>query len=392
LKGNPCAFRLIFALFGAVLGVLVLTGCSGRSSPHSTSETTPPPATVSSVAIAGGDLTLAPGTTGTLTGQALDQSGNPIDAAITWHSSDTTIATVSEGTVTAVALGQARITASASGVTSNPATVVVNPSQSTDSAVAAAVAAGKISAEQGLVYQVLGIFGDPRLPVEYRGTSDHGVTPYDLTLLTAANQFDSLSPDSQDMIGPYLIPPAYWQSAASAPARVSVKSVGRPSSVRPDYCGGAIGANWVSNDTSHFRMWYDKKNHPDQATMATNIGTYAELAYTALVLDSGFNAPLADGSWSCDGGDARLDIYITPLTGFDGVTVPLGLIGLGTASAAFIEIRQVHCHRLHHDHLRRPTYLCARQRQWTDRDGISRLDFSTGSQCHERDLHGRGNH
>ena len=324
------------SLIAIVLTATLIAACGGSdSTPASLAPS------VASVTISGGNLTLAPGTTGTLTAQTLDASGNSVDAAVTWHSSDATVAIVSDGTVTAVALGQSQVTAEANGVVSTAQLVVVNPSQSAERAIAAALAAGQITDEQALMYNVLAVFNDPRLPPSYRSTSDQPESSHDLLLYEAANRFATLSAANQDVIGPYLVPPSY-ATKVPASSRASVKDANPRINLRSDYCSGSLLSTWASKDTPHFRVWYNSSTRPEQAASALAIGGYAETAYAALVGGPGFNAPLPDTAWACDGGDSRTDIYLLE-DSFEGgrfaaFTVPLDAVGDGDPSAAFIRI------------------------------------------------------
>lgn len=116
--GYVRGFRSLALAALAVLLALGLSGCgTGVSAP-----------TVARVVITpGAQLLTASGESRTLTAQAYDASGDPLDAPISWSSSDDGAVTVDEaGVVTSVAaLGSALITASAQGVDSFPASIVI---------------------------------------------------------------------------------------------------------------------------------------------------------------------------------------------------------------------------------------------------------------------------
>lgn len=111
--------RGVALVVAALLVVLGLGGCGTGA---------PPSKTVAKVVITPGALLFTgAGATGTLTAQALDANGAPIDATIRWASSDATVVEVDDdGTVTTnTELGSALVTASADGVDSFPTSIVV---------------------------------------------------------------------------------------------------------------------------------------------------------------------------------------------------------------------------------------------------------------------------
>ncbi len=364
MKSIKSAFRL-----GALLLLLAVSACQNHTGSPSGASSQPPPdgsssggasssgggsstaPAVASVVISGNDVALAPGTSTTFTAQGLDANGNSLATPFTWQSSDNTVATVSDGTVTAIALGQVQITATANGVTSPPRTVYVNPSGSTEQAVTAAVAAGQITAEQALVYEVWSVFNDPRLPGQFWATTDQPDNINDALLEDAADAFESLSPQAQAEIGPYLIPPAYSAASPAAPGssggRRAVEHASTqpqdfgPSQERKQFCGSAK-ADWKSVDSPHFRVWYNAKTHPEQAAPAADIDGYAETAYTDLNSGLTLTVPLSDaGLWPCDGGDKRLDIYVMENNlgdGLRGQTIVLHDGSDGSTSSVFIEV------------------------------------------------------
>ncbi len=354
-EGRRHLTRCFAAAIVAFLGAL-MAGCDGHHTVGTAGGSPPPAQTqtpmIASVTIAGDDLTLAPGSKGAYSAQATDASGNPIPSTFTWQSSDASIATVNDGSVTAVAVGHVQITAMAGNIVSAARTVYVNPSQSAEQAIGAAVANGTLTAEQALVYEVWAVFNDARLPGQYRATPDQPQDSHDLVLKQAVDQFESLTPADQDAIGQYLMPPAYWQpsggSSTSAPATPVVSRLGtrRAAPIKPhlpDYCvNGIPDPHWSYIDTANFfRIWHDSRatDAPAQVVAAPAIGSYAEIAYAALVGTSRFATPVSDAGLVCDGGNNRIDIFIMP----DRIGVPAATIDRqdtsgGSTSAAFIEI------------------------------------------------------
>jgi len=109
----------------AFLGfVAILAACSGGSTTPP-----PPPATVASVVVTPGTLTLVVGQNGTLAATALSASGTAIAGkTASWSSSTPAVATVSnEGVVTAVTPGSSTVTATIDGKTGSASVTVVPP-------------------------------------------------------------------------------------------------------------------------------------------------------------------------------------------------------------------------------------------------------------------------
>jgi hypothetical protein len=297
---------------------------------------------VATVVIQQADVGLAPGGTAPLTARALDAAGSPVSAAIAWSSSDGSIATVdASGVVTALALGSAQITAAAGGVTSAPVSVWVNSPGSTDHLLAAAVAAGELSADEALVYRVWAAFGDPRLPGKYRGNVDNSDHGDDLLMAEAADRFDALTPEQQDDIGDYFVPPAYERGPAATPPGTAAAA----SESRPGFCSGwTLNSDWVSQDTDHIRVWHTLKGTTWSPASITAVVDAAKASYDTLVSAGGFRAPLDDsqGLGLCYGGDGKLDIYLLEesLGGNLALTEPMGSRG-SDPLAAYILVSSV---------------------------------------------------
>ena len=69
----------------------------------------------------------------------------------------------------------------------------------------AAVTAGTISSETGLLYKVYNTFADPRLPPRYHG--DDSKLPDSHALDYALQRWDSLSSPTREALRPFLTPP-----------------------------------------------------------------------------------------------------------------------------------------------------------------------------------------
>ncbi|MFQ5472653.1 MAG: hypothetical protein ACE5FA_07200, partial [Dehalococcoidia bacterium] len=90
----------------------------------------------------------------------------------------------------------------------------VGPPPSSFDLIDQAVLDGSIDDETGLIYKVYTVFGDDRLPGQYKGDDSGG--PKDSFIITdVQSQFDTLSPEAQAILRPFLIPPIYMGSWAS---------------------------------------------------------------------------------------------------------------------------------------------------------------------------------
>jgi hypothetical protein len=169
-----------------------------------------------------------------------------------------------------------------------------------------AVADHLISDEQALTYKVFAAVGDPRLPAQYRGDDRGEIEPNSLT--TAALQFSTLSPATQDLIGPYLVPPfvvgSSWDlrhgggraGASSFPAIVC-----RPWQT---LCG--ILHSWEYVTGAHVRVWYLSANRATDLPIANDFVSQAEFHIWGQLLSvMGTQALLTDL-----GDGAHLDIEL----------------------------------------------------------------------------------
>ena len=251
-----------------------------------------------------------------------------------WSSSDPAIARVdANGQVTALAKGSAVISASA-GASIASARVDVYRSRGADrdptstSLIAQALARGTIDAEQALTYRVYAQFGDARLPAAYDGAPD--AAPDHMLLRDVATRLGTLSPATQGVLRPFLLPPIYLQSAhaqalggASGPdARARIEAYAarpRPLDINCNVAAGPSAYGRVSATTTDSRFTFNvfyfpmHGDDPDpQAALARQIAAAAVDAYgiETGVID---RFPLSDAGLPCNGGDAGIDIYLVPL-------------------------------------------------------------------------------
>jgi hypothetical protein len=319
----------------ACVAVLAACGGSGEDSPGSGNPgggnpgggNPPPPPAIQSVTVTPATATLDPGQTQVFTAVARDAGGNTITTAFNWSTSDAAIATInSAGLATGVAAGSVSIQASAGGVTSGAAALTVRTPAPTTGAsseelIAAALAAGQIDAETALAYRVFANYRDARLPAQYRGNDTNVIGEVTAKAeLDAA--FDTLSPALQDQLAPFLMRPSSVGSwlDRNPPASPRIARASGDGPVRPQVrlrCLG-ITSDWVAVDppTAGVRVWYDR-NEVGHDQIAAYVAARIEAkAWPVLISQLGFLPPLDDRTLvGCDGGDARLDIYIVEQSG-----------------------------------------------------------------------------
>lgn len=164
---------------------------------------------------------------------------------------------------------------------------------------------GAIDAETALVYKVLASFEDPRLPPQYRGTMvTHGIDTY--AAAEAAAVFETLSPASQQIIGPFLVPPFHEGSWDDIRSTGTDSRLGATGAVP---CGATLrGWTSVLSPSRQVRIWWKSENPADQvpAEYLASVADKMLLKFSALlgrnpILDNGSSLP-------CRGGDDAIDV------------------------------------------------------------------------------------
>lgn len=193
-------------------------------------------------------------------------------------------------------------------------TVAVDPPPSSHDLIEDAVAAGEITEEEGLVFQVFSDFGDPRLPerfvAEPTGLGEGA-------LAEAAGAWDGLSGAAQETLRPFLIPPFYAGSHWSpvTPTAVTGRAAETPSLDAP-WCSGSTDVQPLFETWSHLdttggeaRIWWLASNTADATTAAHLRDELENKILPALVGLMG-TGPKPDGGGACDGGSPALDIAL----------------------------------------------------------------------------------
>src|SRR4051812_40653316 len=210
------------------------------------------------------------------------------------------------------ALGGYRVLACAgkSCGASKPLTVTSRPVGTRD-LVDQAVAAGKLSPEQGLVYRVFAAFGDRRLPAAYAGDD---TAHEDTVMREVAESLPKLSSAQRRQVQPFFTPPAARVSGASASAKSSCSTTKF----------AARGWRSVAQSDGHVRVWWHESNQRRFAARARTMLAEADESWRKLWPVFGRD-PVGDEGQRCfHGGDGKLDIYLVNRTNGDtkGEAIP----------------------------------------------------------------------
>lgn len=209
------------------------------------------------------------------------------------------------------------------------------PRTTVEAAIAAAAAAGEIDAETALAYRAYALFGDARLPSKLRAATapDDDADEVDGNAVIDAlrGAWDGLAPGTRAALAPFRIRPGASGSwldgdadpAAAQPAGSAQPTAdGRESALARPACTRNATWNNVAGAAAPVRVWYDK-TRPADLTQAQAVAAALDTkVWPTLVTSLGFKAPLSDLPRACDGGDARLDLYIVAALGSRGATVP----------------------------------------------------------------------
>ncbi len=183
---------------------------------------------------------------------------------------------------------------------------------STDTLIDQAVAAHRISAEQGVIYHVYDQFADPRLPDAYQGTAG---PQDDLLMATVQQNLKSYSATTQAKLAPFLVAPMYvgswWQQRYDPGASQAHSAAG-------DYRCGRIGdGRWSYLDAIGIpiRVWW-QDGHPDDEALAKKLLLAYETKIWPDVTGLMGRKPLSDGTHSglfCNGGNGSYDVDLLDL-------------------------------------------------------------------------------
>jgi hypothetical protein len=198
-----------------------------------------------------------------------------------------------------------------------PLTVTEAPT-ATRELIEAAVKSGSLRAEQALVYRLLGVFGDPRLPAKFRGDAadpDHAI------LRDVAAAWPGLSPRARATVRPFFTPPAARGTRRAGVVSTARRSLADP--VLPCDSDQLAAKSWRSIAGQHVRIWWDSAGEEKLGPRARSMLTEVEKKMWPKMAAIMGRTPLPDGDVTCFNGlEAKLDIYFFPVTGARAVTVP----------------------------------------------------------------------
>lgn len=214
---------------------------------------------------------------------------------------------------------------------------------SSDALIDAAQSRGEIDSETALIYHVYASFGDPRLPAQFRGTPG---APSDRELAgELAERFAQLSPQTQAILQPFLIPPYYagsWWDLRQNKAALAGSSIGTAQlrCGQNGHSSDPLLNQWHYADSAGgmVRVWWQARYSEDEAK-ARNYAAIVDgfwLKLTALM----HRQPLSDegADTPCRGGDNRLDISLVDLTN-NGETYPYDVY-MRSATPSYILLKR----------------------------------------------------
>jgi Family of unknown function (DUF6055) len=175
-----------------------------------------------------------------------------------------------------------------------------------------AVAAGRLSPEQGLVYRAFAAFGDSRLPAAYAGDDS---AHEDTIMREIAESWPKLSSAQRRQVEPFFTPPA-----ARGAARAAASAAGAPG-VKPTCSSNKLaGKGWTSiaHKDGHVRIWWRTKDSGRFAKQAHVLLNEADDTIWRKIWEPFGREPLSDAGEHCfHGGDGKLDVYILNRTDAD---------------------------------------------------------------------------
>jgi hypothetical protein len=209
------------------------------------------------------------------------------------------------------------------------------PLPSSSTLIDEAVAEGRLTAETALLYKVWAGYGDERLPAAYRGDDSHVMDDPEI-ISQIRQQWNSLSAETQAALTPFLMPPAYEQSWFGQRQRLAANS---SDLTNVPGCGNILGNFWTSLPSAKgtVRVWW-LREHPGDEAKARDIVNNMDSEIWADLTGLMQRIPQRDDDETCNGLDAALDIYLTPLGGVKGYTKNFG-VGC-EFDATYIEIER----------------------------------------------------
>jgi hypothetical protein len=183
------------------------------------------------------------------------------------------------------------------------------------SLIEAAVEAGDLTPEQGLVDRVFAAFGDRRLPAAYRG--DDNEVADDSVMREAGRLWPTLSDTARTTLAPFFVPPAARSSWANLPgAGATATPAGTQDTAPTDPCDSdqLKGDQWKNVRTADGKVriwWFDDPKTPWNQQAALFMSRQIPPMWKAFK-DLMGREPPSDANARCfHGPDGALDIYLT---------------------------------------------------------------------------------
>lgn len=316
--------RALLRAAAAAAVIVVMASCGGGddapATPVPPPAPTPPPAQALPFKVMPARASLSENAQGTL-------SAIGASAAVTWTSSDPAVVQVDiNGAIKALARGSATITATDGTKTSSAAVKVwrtdgANADPSTESLIAAAVAGGRISAEDALIYRIYALFGDERLPAAYDGAPDPRAA---VSLRQVSGQLSTLSPAAQETLRPFFIPPIYAESwfgrqiglVAAQPAQSGRDRAAQAATAvlcSAETVNAYLQAGLLARrTTAHYNLYAFVTREGNEAALLDAAALEIE------TIDGALRGLLrrqaaSDAAEPCNGGDGAIDIYLVDM-------------------------------------------------------------------------------
>lgn len=161
-----------------------------------------------------------------------------------------------------------------------------------------ALARGEINEETALVYKVFAVYLDPRLPARFQG--DDSQVRDTLIAGEVSARWNTLSPETQALLAPFLLPPAVPGSWVALQAEASAAAA------RPE-----APVEWrnLSRPGGRVKVWYQTRYSGDEGRAAQILADTEDIVWPALTGLMG-RAPLSDAGLPNNGGDSLFDIYL----------------------------------------------------------------------------------
>lgn len=190
----------------------------------------------------------------------------------------------------------------------------VEPGTAADELIDDALSGGQITSDEAVLYKLYYVFDDDRLPDEFAVPKEEGSDATGI-LKQVAEEYGSLSPQMQQQVGPYLVPPYYAGSWWDLQQGAGVaQPAGQPNctpNAGPTGC--TAHPDWSSVSGSLVKVWYPNTFANGAVHAQATVQQIESQLWPALqaVMQK---TPLSDAGRANNGGDGKFDIAILPDT------------------------------------------------------------------------------